>query len=215
MGILIFVPANPPSTYLTLTLRNLGFSPFDTNLLVIPSSVASIITLLGLIWISERLNERTFVAIWQNIWMLPCLIALRWWSGVYVNSWGTYGLVTVLLSYPYCHAIVVAWASSNSGSVRTRSVSAALYNMFVQVGNVIAYNIYRADDKPLYHRGNTVLFALNIVAIALFLFTKVYYVWRNRTRERQWNAMSEDERIEYIKTTKDQGNKRLDFRFKH
>lgn len=215
MGILIFVPANPPSTYLTLTLRNLGFSPFDTNLLVIPSSVASIITLLGLIWISERLNERTFVAIWQNIWMLPCLIALRWWSGVYVNSWGTYGLVTVLLSYPYCHAIVVAWASSNSGSVRTRSVSAVLYNMFVQVGNVIAYNIYRADDKPLYHRGNTVLFALNIVAIALFLFTKVYYVWRNRTRERQWNAMSEDERIEYIKTTKDQGNKRLDFRFKH
>ena len=121
----------------------------------------------------------------------------------------------MLLAYPYCHAILVGLASTNSGSVRTRSVSAALYNMLVQVGNVIGFNVYRADDKPLYHRGNTVLVALDIVSISLFIFMKVYYVTKNRSREKKWQAMTEDERTEYIETTKDEGNKRLDFRFRH
>ena len=129
------------------------------------------------------------------------------------DTWGTYALITVLLSYPYCHAIVVAWASRNSGSVRTRSVSAAFYNMCVQLGNIISANIYRADDTPLYHRGNTVLLALDILAIVLFVATKSYYIWRNRSRERQWGAMTEEEREDYLQNSKDEGNKRLDFRF--
>lgn len=45
------------------------------------------------------------------------------------EKWGTFALVTVLLSYPYCHAILVAWTSKNSNNVGTRSVSAALYNV--------------------------------------------------------------------------------------
>jgi hypothetical protein len=151
----------------------------------------------------------------QNIWILPCIIALRWWPGTMVNAWNTYALIVVLLSYPYCHAIVVAWASRNSGSVRTRTISAAFYNMCVQVGNVISANIYRADDAPLYHRGNTVLFALSILSLALFLFAKGYYVWENARREKKWSRMNAEEREEYIETTKDEGNKRLDFRFAH
>lgn len=38
----------------------------------------------------------------QVLWTLPCVIALRWWPGVMVDQWGTYALVTVLTSYPYC-----------------------------------------------------------------------------------------------------------------
>lgn len=171
----------------------------------------------------------------QNVWILPCIVALRWWPGTYVDSWGTYALITTLLSYPYCHAIVVAWASRNSGSVGTRTgkkycfdvlfcrgaaltsvpVSAALYNMTVQAGSIVSSNIYRDDDAPLYHRGNDVLFALDLLAIFLFLATKAYYSRLNRTRARRWDAMSEEQRAEYIRTTRDEGNKRLDFRFAH
>lgn len=100
-----------------------------------------------------------------------------------------------------------AWASKNSGSVRTRTISAAAYNgkglfrpalsfiltmhaVCVQLGNVISANIYRTDDKPLYHRGNSVLLAINLLALLLFVFTKFYYIKRNKSRERKWNAMS-------------------------
>jgi hypothetical protein len=44
---------------------------------------------------------------------------------------------------------------------------------------------------------------------------KGYYTWRNKTRENKWNAMTEAQRLEYLATTKDEGNKRLDFRFQH
>jgi hypothetical protein len=155
------------------------------------------------------------VSMLQNIWLLPCLLALRLWKGANKDAWGTYGLITTLLSYPYCHAIVVSWVSRNSGSVRTRSVSAAFYNMTVQMGNIIASNIYRTDDKPLYHRGNTVLICLDIVAILLFLTAKGYYVWKNKIRAAKWDVMSEDERAHYLDNTTDEGNKRLDFRFDH
>ena len=66
-----------------------------------------IFTLLGITWLSEKLNERSLVAILQPLWTLPCLIALYVWPGLMKNKWGTYGLIVTLLSYPYCHAINV------------------------------------------------------------------------------------------------------------
>jgi len=132
-----------------------------------------------------------------------------------VQPWPTFSLLTILLSYPYCHAIVVSWASRNAGSVRTRSVSAAFYNMTMQMGNIVSANIYSADDKPLYYRGNSVLLALNLLSMALFAATKGYYVLKNRARERIWNAMGEVQREEYLATTQSEGNKRWDFRFAH
>lgn len=49
--------------------------------------------------------------------------------------------------------------------------------------------------------------------IGLYVFAKLYYVLRNRYRDRVWNAMTDEQRAEYLATTTDKGNKRLDFRF--
>jgi hypothetical protein len=43
IGLLSYVPATPPAVYLTLTLKNLGFGTFNSNLLTIPSSILFII----------------------------------------------------------------------------------------------------------------------------------------------------------------------------
>ncbi|KAA8576312.1 hypothetical protein EYC84_006448 [Monilinia fructicola] len=87
--------------------------------------------------------------------------------------------------------------------------------MAVQLGNICGNFIYRADDKPLYHRGNTQLIIINIASIALFLLTKVYYVMRNRSREKVWSAMTPEEQRDYKRNTKETGSSRLDFRFAH
>ncbi|PYH95676.1 permease of the major facilitator superfamily [Aspergillus ellipticus CBS 707.79] len=215
LGMVVYIPVTPVTTYITLTLKSVGFSTFQTNLLNIPYNVGHIICLLLLTRLSEYLNERSFVSMIQNVWVLPCVLALRFWPGTMTNAWGTYAIVTVMLSYPYCHAILVGWCSKNSNNVGTRTISAALYNMFVQVGGIIGNNIYQADDKPKYHRGNTALVAINILAILLFIFTKVYYVLRNRHKARVWNGMTEEQRQHYLQTTLDTGSKRLDFQFAH
>jgi hypothetical protein len=51
--------------------------------------------------------------------------------------------------------------------------------------------------------------------IVLYILTKVYYVFRNNQRDKKWASMTEEQRLEYLATTKDKGNKRLDFRFHH
>ncbi|KAK7757338.1 hypothetical protein SLS62_000350 [Diatrype stigma] len=194
-------------------IGSIGFDSFTTNLLTIPANVTHIISLILITRLADWLDQRALVSMLQAIWTLPCIIALRWWPGLVDQAWPTYAIITVLLSYPYCHAIVVAWTSRNSNNVGTRSVSSALYNMSVQLGNIASSFIYRDDDKPYYHRGNTQLFAINIAAIIVFLLTKVYYDYRNKQRDLVWNAMTQEERENYTRNTTLEGSRRLDFRF--
>jgi hypothetical protein len=37
LGLIAFIPPTPPSTYMTLIFRKIGFDPFTTNLLTIPN----------------------------------------------------------------------------------------------------------------------------------------------------------------------------------
>nr|UWK20095.1 major facilitator superfamily transporter (MSF) [Trichoderma rubi] len=214
IGLVVYIPPSPPSTYLSYILRNIGFSVFKANLLTIPSQFLFAVNLIIISWVSERFKERAIISSISNIWIFPWLIALVTLKSD-ASPWVRYALLTGLLSYPYCHAIVVSWNAKNSNAVRTRAVSAALYNMFVQSGNIISSNIYRDDDQPLYRRGNKILLAINCFNIVLFYFVKAFYVWRNKVRDRKWNAMTKEEQDDYSLNTKDEGMKRLDFRFVH
>jgi hypothetical protein len=107
----------------------------------------------------------------------------------------------------------VAWNSRNSNTVRTRTVSAAVYNMTAQMASIISANIYRQDDAPLYRRGNKVLVGICCWNIIAYPLIKIYYTRVNASREKVWSAMSVQEQLEYRNTTKDQGSNRLDFRF--
>ncbi|KAJ6619307.1 allantoate permease [Mycena sp. CBHHK59/15] len=212
IGILFGLPSSPPATYLTLGLRNLGFSTFQTNLLTIPSTVAGMITMFGITLVSETVNDRSLVSMAQDVWTLPFLIAL-YALPAKPNPWIYFGVASGLLSYPYTHPIQVGWCSRNSGAVASRTVNASL---FVQASAIIASQIYRTDDAPRYRRGNRALIIINGVNI-FFVYpaTKAYYIWRNRQRAKLWDVMTAEERQHYLTTTKDVGNRRLDFRFAH
>lgn len=85
--------------------------------------------------------------------------------------------------------------------------------MAVQLSVIISSNVYRDDDKPEYRRGNRVLVAITCLNIVLYAATKAYYVWRNRSKAKRWDAMSEEERLRYLNGATDLGNRRLDYRF--
>ncbi|KIW57096.1 hypothetical protein PV05_05695 [Exophiala xenobiotica] len=211
---LSFLIVNYPATqYLSLILKQ-SFSRFEVNMLTIPSYVLFIINLLFFTWVSEKTNQRFLTGLVSQIWALPLLIASELLPAS-ASKWAKYTLVTLLVGTPYVHAIHVAITSRNAGSVRTRTVASALYNMFVQASNIIGSNIYRNDDKPMYRRGNKILIAICVYNIVLFVFGKCFYVWRNKVRDRRWSSMTEAEQREYLATTTDEGNKMLTFRFAH
>lgn len=140
---------------------------------------------------------------------------LRWWKGTYDEKWGTWVVVTMFLAVPFIHAINVSWCSRNSNSIRTRAVSAAIYNMMAQAGSMISSQLYQPSDKPYYYKGNTSLLGISIGTALLLILTKFYYVARNRFKDRAWNKLTKEEQEDYIQNTKDEGARRLDFRFVH
>ncbi|KAK3377438.1 major facilitator superfamily transporter [Podospora didyma] len=216
IGLTAYIPAVAPGTYLSFILTNppMSFSTFHANLLAIPSQFLFAINLLIITWISKKAGERSIISSLSNIWFFPFFVGLVTVSPT-ASPWIRYGLLTGLLSYPYCHAILVAWNAKNSNAVRTRAVSAALYNMFVQSGNIIGANIYVEEDRPFYYRGNKILLGIVCFNIVLFYLVKVFYLWRNKVREQKWADLSDQEREDYLLHTKDEGMKRLDFRFVH
>jgi hypothetical protein len=64
-------------------------------------------------------------------------------------------------------------------------------------------------------RGNTALICIALFDVLLFVGVKKYYVWRNAQKEKVWGKMDTTQKANYLATTEDEGNKRLDFRFMH
>lgn len=62
--------------------------------------------------------------------------------------------------------------------------------MSVQVSSIIAAQIYRKDDAPLYRRGNRALIGICVMNLFLFPLIKLYYVKRNQQKKRDWEALS-------------------------
>jgi hypothetical protein len=169
--------------------------------------------MLSIAWLADKTKRVIALCFIPMIWILPSLIWLRTSYTVDSPRWTVYGVITVLVSSPVTHPIIVGLASRNSNSVRSRTVSAALYNMSVQLGVIIGSNIYRQDDLPLYRTGNSVLLGLLGWNLCVYLATLLYYRWRNASRDEAWHALSEDEQLEKIQEESGEGNKRLDFRF--
>ena len=140
IGLSWALPIIPIEQYMTLNLRAAGFDTFSVNLLTIPAYLLWIAGLLFWTRVSERINERFVLATVSQIWVLPLLVALEFLPKER-NHWVVWILTVLLTSQPYVHAIFVATASRNSGSVRTRAFSAALYNMSCQASNIIGSNV--------------------------------------------------------------------------
>ncbi|KAJ0426117.1 major facilitator superfamily domain-containing protein [Aspergillus carlsbadensis] len=214
LGLTWLIPNTPATSYLTLQLKSLGFGTFQTNLMTIPAYALFIFNLLFWTWISEKIDQRFLLGIVAEVWCLVPLIALAVLPDG-TSPWVLWILNVILIGAPYVHAIVVAMTSRNAGSVATRTVASALYNMMVQVSNIIGNNIYREHDKPYYRVGSRVLIALAAWSLVLFIFAKWYYVRRNKQNAAIWDKMSSAERETYLAANAHKGNKRLDFRFTH
>ncbi|RMD39620.1 hypothetical protein DV735_g5508, partial [Chaetothyriales sp. CBS 134920] len=198
IGILFEIPTAPPKTYLTLSLRALGFSTFHVTLLVIPVTVFAAVNMLWVTFLTERFHQIAIIGLLSQVWVLPLLI-VEYTSIESLKPWAQYALTFMILGQPSTHAAHVGWCSRLSNAVRTRAISAALYNITIQLSGIASSNIYREDDKPHYHRGNKDLIAICVATIFAYAFAKTYYTLRNKSKRAKWNSMSEQEKAVFAK----------------
>ncbi|KAB5596196.1 transport protein [Ceratobasidium theobromae] len=216
IGLIAYIPQAPVAGYLNLSLKNLGFSTIESNLLGIPAAALQIITMLALSKSSDYFGERAFHVLFGEIWSLGPLIALAYLPE-HASNWARFTISTLIAGYPYFHPIVTSWVSENSFDVKKRAVAAATYNVIVQIGNVISSQLYRKDDAPLYYRANKILFALCIASGAVVVVQRWWLRRLNATKEIAWRQLTQEQQIEYQSdeaARERDGNRRLDFRFK-
>ncbi|KAJ5167053.1 uncharacterized protein N7482_005834 [Penicillium canariense] len=215
IGLVAYIPQSPIQAYLSLTLKRLGFSTFDSNMLSIPSAALQIILMLALSKSSEFFKERTFHCLVGEFWSLPLLVTLLSLPNHGYN-WPRFAISTMVSGYPYFHPIVSAWISENTFDVKKRAITAATYNVVVQIGSVISSQIYRANDAPYYYTGNKVLVSLCAFSLVVFVLQREFLRYLNRQKEKAWDVMSPEEQGAYQAdqaAREKEGNKRLDFRF--
>ncbi|KAG9245898.1 major facilitator superfamily domain-containing protein [Calycina marina] len=217
IGLIAYIPATPVQAYLTLTIRRLGFTTLAANMLTVPSAFLQIFTMLILAFSSEHFGERTFHCIFGEFWILPLLTAALSLSDG-GKEWGRYTIITLISGYPYFHPIVSSWISENTFDVKKRAITAATYNVIVQVGSLIGSQIYRSYDSPYYKTGNKVLVSICALSVATFFAQRQWLVLLNKRKEKAWEGMSAEERNIYqndVEAREKDGNNRLDFRFKY
>lgn len=140
LGLSWLIPPHPAANYLTLQLRSTGFDTFQSNLLTIPASALFIIQLLFWAWVSEKINQRFLLGVAAELWNLAMVLALTVLPAD-ASPWSRWVVTTLLIGGPYIHPVMVAITSRNAGSVRTRTVASAFYNMCVQASSIIASNV--------------------------------------------------------------------------
>ncbi|OBT86766.1 hypothetical protein VE02_04216 [Pseudogymnoascus sp. 03VT05] len=217
VGLVAYIPATLVQAYLTLTRKRLNFTTFNSNMLTVPSAVIQIITMLTLSYSSEFFNERTFHCFFGEFWILPLLVALLTLPDG-GREWSRFSLITLISGYPYFHPIVSAWISENTFDVKKRAITAATYNVIVQVESLIGSQIYRKYDSPYYKQGNKVLISICALSLLTFVAQRLYLQNLNKRKATIWDEMTDEERSIYqadATATEADGNKRLDFRFQY
>lgn len=115
--------------------------------LQVPSTFLNMCTLLAVTYVAEITQQFSLWGFLCQVWAFPFLVYFYVVDVQTANPWVVWLVATLLLSYPSCHAVQVGWCSRNSNSVRSRTVSAAMYNMFCQLGGIVASNVYREGEN--------------------------------------------------------------------
>ncbi|OAK93412.1 MFS general substrate transporter [Phaeosphaeriaceae sp. SRC1lsM3a] len=215
IGLVAYIPASPVQGYLTLTLKRLGFSTFNSNMLTVPSAFLQIITMIALAYSSNHFSERAFHCILGEFWIMPLLVALLTLPDG-GREWGRFSLITLISGYPYFHPLVSSWISENTFDVKKRAITAATYNVIVQIGSLISSQIYRKYDGPYYKQGNKILVSICALSLVTFIVQRQVLVHLNKKKQQKWEQMTSEEKAVYqadVIAREQDGNKRLDFRF--
>jgi predicted MFS family arabinose efflux permease len=96
IGLLFGIGSYPVQQYFQLSMKQLGFTTLQSNLLSIPNAAISIVNLLIITVVSELVDNRAFVSMAENLWMLPNYIALLTLPSP-ISGWTYFAVSTVLL----------------------------------------------------------------------------------------------------------------------
>ncbi|KAH0282948.1 MFS general substrate transporter [Aureobasidium namibiae CBS 147.97] len=208
-AMIIYIPKSPVSQYLVLSLRQLDFSRFESNVLTMPSDFIRVITILTLTRSSGHFKEKAFHCTIPNFIEIPLFATLLLLPS-YGYAWVRFAILTLIIGTPSSHPIIVSWISCNSFDPKKRGIAIALFGTIHEIGSfAAAYN-----DKPYYYTGNKVLISICAASVVVILTHREVLKHIDRNKKKAWENLSEIEQRDYDRVQGSRsGNKSLTFSF--
>ncbi|KAI9374311.1 major facilitator superfamily domain-containing protein [Aspergillus egyptiacus] len=168
--------------YTPSIIKSFGFSAVRANALASVPVYCGMLWVLVLSYLSDRTGHRgpfVLISITWNVISYACLRVAPATSG----RWHRYGVIAVAnVSYASMHVLNIGWLSVYCRSPQERSVAMALVVMAANCAGISGSQIFRTEDRPLYHRGLTAICALAAASwvLALALNLQNYIMHRRR-----------------------------------
>ncbi|EJD04829.1 MFS general substrate transporter [Fomitiporia mediterranea MF3/22] len=226
-------PTIPLATYLPTVIQSFSFNVFVSNALTAPPYTLLCITMVLLVWHSDRVHERGWHNTFSAVWFLVGWILLR--ALPHTASRGVkYIAACIVQSYPQWHPLNIAWMDENMGTIGKKTVASG---MVIASANIYGVRYIRTMMHPVsfggrssssfgqeinpvptfertdFKRGNTINIVFSGLGVLLFLAMKLYYSYQNAQNARRWAAMSEEEREKEELEAEKKGNRSVTFRF--
>ncbi|CAI7661009.1 unnamed protein product [Penicillium pancosmium] len=145
---------------------------------VIPYAVAAVLTVF-VAFLSDRLKLRGVVMLFS----LPIAIIGYAVIANTSNPKVQYGMTFMMATGMYASVpCILVWMSNNSAGHYKRATTSALQLAIANCGGFVATFNYPAKDKPLYHRGHTIILGLLVFAWFMILFNVLYCAKVNRDK---------------------------------
>ncbi|KAL5333996.1 major facilitator superfamily domain-containing protein [Aspergillus crustosus] len=159
--------------YTPSMIKSFGFSAVRANALAsvpvycVTNLATAVFVLISITW---------------NVISYACLRVTPATSG----RWHRYGVVAVAnVSYASMHVLNIGWLSVYCKSPQERSIAMALVVMAANCAGISGSQIFRTDDRPLYHKGLTAICILAgaswILCLALNL--QSYFNQKRKSKE--------------------------------
>lgn len=175
------VPNGGLTTFNTLIIQGLGFSPKITALLAMPPGVMSTFSGIALSYIAATTRKWRTVIVAVSI-ILPLLGAVLCYTLPRDNLAGQLIGLYILYTYwaPYI-TLVSIYQANVAGHTKKLTLFAWFYVAWA-IGNIIGPQTFRADQAPAYTGGTIAMIVCYVFAIIIILIYGMVCVKSNRGR---------------------------------
>ncbi|KAG1454011.1 hypothetical protein G6F56_007423 [Rhizopus delemar] len=203
----------PMTTYFPKLIKGYGFSVTTSNLLTVPAYIIGLVVSIIVAHSADKYGSYGLHALVSLVWSMSGYLALIFLPDS-AGRWSFYAVTLLAASVPSFHGMNIAWMASNAAPHGKRVLALGAIIGAANICSVPGSQIYQQDDGPRYTKGNWGVFAVIVLTALVCIFQHFRYSLTNKYREKKWQSLTESEKEEYNKSTKDEGSNRLDYRFR-
>ncbi|KAH8598713.1 major facilitator superfamily domain-containing protein [Bisporella sp. PMI_857] len=195
---LVFSTWSPLTTYTPTIIMSLGFDRTSANALASVGSFIALAVVFAFAFISDRTNKRGLtVAIAITCYLITLIVGRT--IGSNVGKWSKWGLWTSINAFAIgYHPVHNTWLQLNCTDPAERSISIAMWVMSAITGLMYGTQYFQAGDKPLYHRGLSIMIGVVLGGLVLVSLQELIYYFHNKHFVKQDPEGDENQKQLYI-----------------